>query len=640
MGRWVFCMQFRRPFMSHFEAVWEVIGKRKSSPVIMRKARRELVFALCGIPLLHSFLGCRVDNESTCSDASMKGGAIAVGRMLTGTGSAFLRSQEGRFRPQTIPVILISLFHGIGGSSRCYDVAGAQVKYTVAAECHAPANRVASRRWPETVLYLDVRQLTEEILSDILEKNPDCVEIHVWAGFPCVDLSAAKLGRENLAGKESSLIFEVIRILDCLLRIKGDLKLIFVIENVASMDTSAREELTQLLKVTPMRLNPASQVPMNRPRYCWTNLTIFELPGVRLVPKDGYVEVEVEGEWPASEGWLEAGSFQRDPNAIYPTFMKCIRRSRPPPGPVGIHRDKLEFARRQKRKGIALTDRGITKATLDRYYLAVRRVLPVLETATTNLDHAISLWIEEQYLAGKGITEVSDALSGLHHFNPQFRGTLQESWRLFGVWRRIERPRQAPPLPISFLFGLLGKSLSEEKLALCATLAAGFWGMLRTGELMKLQLNHLLVGPDTIVIQLGMTKTGLRRAIDENVVIHDPLCRELMEAWIDVRRQTNHFTSFFWPYSSTEFRNEFRRLVKFFGFPSALRPYSLRRGGATYDFQTFGQMERTLMKGRWGTSAAARHYVQEGLSEITRLHLPPSRSHILLQYATLLSNTS
>ncbi len=39
--------------------------------------------------------------------------------------------------------------------------------------------------------------------------------------------------------------------------------------------------------------------------------------------------------------------------------------------------------------------------------------------------------------------------------------------------------------------------------------------------------------------------------------------------------------------------------------------YSLRRGGATYDFASHGSMERTLLKGRWESTRSARVYVNE-----------------------------
>eukprot|EP00438_Fugacium_kawagutii_P001268 Skav224316 [mRNA] locus=scaffold227:472719:474416:+ [translate_table: standard] len=275
---------------------------------------------------------------TTCSDASLTGGAVAVSTELDQSGVNFLSSQTHCHAPEQVPVLLVSLFHGIGGSSRCYDVAGGEVLHTIAADCHGPANRVCSRRWPETVIYLDVKRITKEVLSEALEKFPGCKQVHVWAGFPCVDLSSAKLNRLNLEGSESSLFFEVLRILDILLEIKGDALLYFFIENVSSMDTAARDEISRFLKVTPIKLNPANQVPMNRPRFCWSNFSFFEVPGIKLVPNDGYVDLEVTGSWPPAEAWLEEHCQQARDDIAYPTFMKCIRRSRPPPAPAGLSR--------------------------------------------------------------------------------------------------------------------------------------------------------------------------------------------------------------------------------------------------------------------------------------------------------------
>ena len=61
------------------------------------------------------------------------------------------------------------------------------------------------------------------------------------------------------------------------------------------MDSDVRDEISALLEVEPYRLDPRKQVPNSRPRSCWTSL---DLPGLTLVPKDGFVEVLVEGEWP------------------------------------------------------------------------------------------------------------------------------------------------------------------------------------------------------------------------------------------------------------------------------------------------------------------------------------------------------
>ena len=46
------------------------------------------------------------------------------------------------------------------------------------------------------------------------------------------------------------------------------------------------------------------------------------------------------------------------------------------------------------------------------------------------------------------------------------------------------------------------------------------------------------------------------------------------------------------------------------------KPYSLRRGGATCDFQEHGSAATTQLKGRWSSLRTARAYFVEGMSLI------------------------
>ena len=192
---------------------------------------------------------------------------------------------------------------------------------------------------------------------------------------------------------------------------------------------------------------------------------------------------------------------------------------------------------------------------------------------------------------------VSDCLSGFHHFLPLAKGRLSKPWRLFKIWRKAERPKRCPPMP--------------ECVAVCLALA--LYGMLRTGELLQLRWSQLLFGPQDLVIQLGLTKTGLRRAIDENVVARDEIPRLLARTLWDIRRKQQRLNELVWIDGSKAFRDQFRALVAFFQLPPSFKPYSLRRGGATADFRHDGSMEKTLLRGRWGSTGAARNYVQEGL---------------------------
>ena len=247
MGRWVFAMQFRRPFMSNFHRTWEAVGKPTISAGCKNAMRLEMIYGCFGCALLHTSMTARISEDTTCSDASLWGGAVAISRELTMDGRSFLCSQEKQARPKLIPVVVVSLFNGIGGAARCYDVAGVQVIGMLFCDNHGPANRVSARRWPNAILWPDVRTLTKEVLEEKLLMMDDFEEIHGWAGFPCVDLSSAKASRLNLEGESSSLIFEACRIFRELQDLFPQCKVRRVVENVASMDVAARDQISELL---------------------------------------------------------------------------------------------------------------------------------------------------------------------------------------------------------------------------------------------------------------------------------------------------------------------------------------------------------------------------------------------------------
>ena len=92
-------------------------------------------------------------------------------------------------------------------------MAGVKVKGVIFADIHKPANRVYNRRWPGGYGFADVKELRGRALEDCLMELEPFEEIHLWAGFPCVDLSSVRAYRKNLEGPSSSLIHEAGRVL-------------------------------------------------------------------------------------------------------------------------------------------------------------------------------------------------------------------------------------------------------------------------------------------------------------------------------------------------------------------------------------------------------------------------------------------
>ena len=345
-GRWTHCMSFRRPFMVFLDATWQYISGKATSEILEAKVRSEVVGCCCACLVCHANLRAGVSQVTTASDASSTGGAVGKSTTLTPEGNQFAAADmAGLSQGRPIPVLVLSLFNGIGCAFRCYDLCGVCPQVSIAYDLSKEANRVTSRRWPQVQIEQDVRSITPEVVQSWRYLHPSVEEIHIWGGFPCTDLCSAKYGRQNLAGSQSSLFYELVRIIKLVKRTYGfSFKVIYAAENVASMDEEAEQQITAELGVRPWRMDPADVAPIHRPRYCWTNAEFSPMDGVSVAEKDRWLEITMEHDYPALSQWLEDGAEWPGfwEGAILPTCMKSIRRVRPPPRPAGLDRVSYE----------------------------------------------------------------------------------------------------------------------------------------------------------------------------------------------------------------------------------------------------------------------------------------------------------
>ena len=339
-GRWVHILQFRRAGMVALHDVWQIIaGKQKKNKDI--STRGELMSLIQGACLFHTFLGAKQSVRATASDASGKGGAIGTSEQLTQEGSDVCRALSSREELINVDLLVVSLFNGIGGAFRIYDILGVRCTGLLGYDIHKPANRVCSRRWPQAVLETDVKKITKQTIRKWLFDFPHLTEIHVWGGFPCVDLSAVKFKRQNLQGSQSSLFFVMVDVIKMIREVFGiNFKIYYFFENVASMDLTALMEISSHLGVKPYRVQSSDSVPMSRPRLCWTDCPLPRLPGVKLTDKGHYVLMELYNDYPNVEQWIRPDSCWEGAatGVVLPTCMKSIPRVHPPPAPAGLQR--------------------------------------------------------------------------------------------------------------------------------------------------------------------------------------------------------------------------------------------------------------------------------------------------------------
>lgn len=294
--------------------------------------------------------------------------------------------------------------------------------------------------------------------------------------------------------------------------------------------------------------------------------------------------------------------------------------------------------RRQARSNIVLEEVGVTTATLQRYYAAVSRLAPTLELVNTEieLDEFIAEWIQCEFEDGTPLHLVGDALSGLHHFEPSTRRKLHKSWRLYGIWRKYEVPCRAPPLTQDIALAMAGFCLQEDGLATAGLILLGFHCLLRTGELLLVRPGDFLLEGTRGLVTLPSSKSGVRNNTRESVSITDVTTLEVVRAMTHLQTQQGFYNVPCWNRSGSSFRNSFRRILSQLDLtPLGFRPYSLRRGGATFEMQSHGLMEKTLIRGRWKNSNIARLYICDGLALLPSLTMSWSAKQKVASFSAI-----
>ena len=338
LGRWIFVLQYRRPAMSILSKCWNYTHKndrRKWWPEV----RRELTLLLFLTPLLHADLRTTYSPLVTCSDASHYGGAVAASVALDSAGAQLCQRMSNPCNePVAAPLLVVSAFNGIGGSFRGYDLSGVRPQGLISIEWDKAAQRVTRKAWPNVIEYGDIETITASTVKEWSNMFPRVTHVHLVGGFPCVHLSSARAGRQNLSGDGSRLFWNLIALLQWLYDSFGHFAQVsFVIENVLSMDRSAREEISRHLQVKPLALCPSDMLPYNRPRLAWVSDEVFLTEGVWFEEVEDYVRVHMHGPGLTDSQWITPG-WQRCSNQPFATFMKSIKRRAPPPQPAGIAR--------------------------------------------------------------------------------------------------------------------------------------------------------------------------------------------------------------------------------------------------------------------------------------------------------------
>ena len=287
-------------------------------------------------------------------------------------------------------------------------------------------------------------------------------------------------------------------------------------------------------------------------------------------------------------------------------------------------RSREERIKVRKQMG-SLRSLTVQPATKRRYNSAVDKFLQFLHHEKMELprerhklDQLTSEYLEHLWSQGEGRALASDTIAGLQDADPRLKGQLPLTWRLLKVWHTHEIPNRAPPMPEVVLQAMVGYCIFHGNTVFGLSLLVAFYGMMRTGEVIGLRRNQVEVqraqGP--AVISLGLTKSGKRQGASESITI------SVFEVTRRLLQWKNSSVAVLTP-SASAWRSEFSRVLSALGLESfQFRPYSLRRGGATFWFMKHGNLDRLLVQGRWQAPRTARIYINEGLAVLAEMNVP------------------
>ena len=175
-------------------------------------------------------------------------------------------------------------------------------------------------------------------------------------------------------------------------------------------------------------------------------------------------------------------------------------------------------------------------------------------------------------------------------------------------------------MPENVALALAMHALQQGDASFAATILIGYYAFLRTGEVLKLKNGQCNVDrAGNIILALGMSKSGKRRGELEYGLVEAGPVAVLVQCFLATRRPSDNVAD------SDEWiwRSKFDRYLHELGLTElGLRPYSLRRGGATHAFVLGETLTKVCVRGRWAQEATARIYIQEAVQLLQAFAIP------------------
>ena len=357
-GGLVYISMFRRQLLGGLNAVWHHIESLKTEPPVVRRlvpreVKGEIMRFLSLIPLAQMDFRLRMEPQVSASDASTTGGGITASVGLTSYGC---HAQEALVRGEieepfdTVEILTIGLFDGIGALRVACEVLHLPVAGHISVECNPAANRVMEAAFPGSRTVSRIQDIDETMVRSWACEYPSVGVVLVGAGPPCQDVSGLNVDRKGPQhGTRSSLYKEVPRVEDLVKKEFPWAQVHSLVESVASMDERDRAAMSADLERQPLRVDAAGVSLARRPRLYWPSWEVMPEEGLTLHPPVGdgwasYTTVELTASINEKD-FLQAGWFLA-PGVKLPTFTTSRPSPKPGRRPAGLHTcDEATLAR-------------------------------------------------------------------------------------------------------------------------------------------------------------------------------------------------------------------------------------------------------------------------------------------------------
>ena len=342
-GGLVYFSMFRRPMLGTLNAVWRFIESFNNVEaryqVLPRECKLELIRYLCLMPLVRMDFRTEVHPMVTCSDASLSGGGVCCSSGLTSVGTMAVEGGLRGERPQpldSLQVVVIGLFDGIGALRVATELQGVSVLGYVSVEKEAAARRVVESHYPGVLHYDDVAAVQDEDVRGWSLKFSEGALVLIGAGPPCQGVSGLNADRKGaLRDARSCLYVHVSRITQL---VKGHFRWCQVhtlMESVSSMDQADRDHMSRDFGAQPVHIDAGNLSWCHRPRLYWCTWELVEGEGATLDTSQSVTVWWLVARQELSEV-VEAGWDKVVPTASFPTFTTSRPSSTPGRKPAGL----------------------------------------------------------------------------------------------------------------------------------------------------------------------------------------------------------------------------------------------------------------------------------------------------------------